>query len=237
MINSDIKEKSKRDLCTACLRPKKTCFCGCVCTVQNHIQLIILQHPLEAHQAKNTARLLHLCLNNSQLYCGETFHKDFFEKINAPHFYEKEMPSKEVNRRNDNTHRQFYDLLLYPETPEQKSLGILSPPALDDAKLSANENTSDKMIPRLWVLDATWRKSRKMLYLNPELQQMPRVSLEHTPISLYTIRKAHSENQLSTLEASCYALQQLEHNRVDYSPVLSAFAAFIKQYEHFSQPF
>ena len=30
---------------------------------------------------------------------------------------------------------------------------------------------------RLIVLDGTWRKSRKMLYRNPLLQQLPRLSL------------------------------------------------------------
>ncbi len=41
----------------------------------------------------------------------------------------------------------------------------------------------------LVVLDATWRKSRRMLYLNPRLAVLPRVSLPETGQSWYRIRK------------------------------------------------
>ena len=72
-----------------------------------------------------------------------------------------------------------------------------------------------------------------MLYLNPELQQLPRLALAETPLSIYEIRKAHSENQLSTLEASCYALQQLEQQQCDYAPLLQAMSRFVAQQSAF----
>ena len=61
------------------------------------------------------------------------------------------------------------------------------------------------------VLDATWRKSRKMLYLNPGLQALPRLALQgDLPASRYgALRKAHAPGQLSTLEAAACALQRL----------------------------
>lgn len=203
---------TKRELCTACLRPVKTCICKHIKSAQNSVPLIILQHPQEVYEAKNTARLLNLCLKNSHIEVGEIFPTGFFH---------------------EHQHEGYYDLLLYPDTPEEKSLGIASPPAIDPARLPSGDNLIDIRKLRLWVLDATWRKSRKMLYLNPALQAMPRLSLQHCPPSIYKIRKAHSENQLSTLEASCYALQQLEHNAVDYSPILNAFAAFVAEQQTF----
>lgn len=202
----------KRELCNACLRPLKTCLCKHIKSAQNWVQLMILQHPQEVYEAKNSARLLSLCLKNSHIEVGETFAPSFFHA---------------------RSHEGYYDILLYPETPEEKSLGIASPPALDLAQHPSADNLIGRCKLRLWVLDATWRKSRKMLYLNPALQAMPRLSLQHCPPSIYKIRKAHSENQLSTLEASCYALQQLEHNAVDYSPVLNAFAAFVAEQQTF----
>jgi DTW domain-containing protein YfiP len=116
-------------------------------------------------------------------------------------------------------------------------LGIAHPLAIDHALLPKGDSLLSACKIRLWVIDATWRKSRKMLYLNPELQTMPRLSLQDCPPSIYKIRKAHSENQLSTLEASCYALQQLEHNAVDYTPVLDAFAAFVAEQHIFLPSF
>ena len=79
------------------------------------------------------------------------------------------------------------------------------------------------------VLDATWRKSRKMLYLNPALQRLPRLALQDVPPSAYRIRKAHAPHQLSTLEAAAHALAQLEANPVYYQPLLSAFDGFVQQ--------
>ena len=201
-----------RETCSACIRPLKTCICKHIQSVQNLVSLTILQHPQETHEVKNSARLLNLCLKNSHFMMGEIF---------SPHFF------REYQEQG------FYDLLLYPDTPEEKSVGIAHPPAIDLSRLPSGDNLISMSRVRLWVLDATWRKSRKMLYLNPALQAMPRLSLQHCPPSIYKIRKAHSENQLSTLEASCYALQQLEHNAVDYSPVLNAFAAFVAEQQTF----
>jgi DTW domain-containing protein YfiP len=207
---------TKRESCSACIRPLKTCICKHIQPVQNLVSLTILQHPQETHEVKNSARLLNLCLKNSQIETGEIF---------SPHFFR------------DHQEQGLYDLLLYPDTPEEKSLGMPQPPAIDLTRLFSGDNLINGATHghklRLWVLDATWRKSRKMLYLNPALQAMPRLSLQHCPPSIYKIRKAHSENQLSTLEASCYALQQLEHNAVDYSPVLNAFAAFVAEQQTF----
>jgi DTW domain-containing protein YfiP len=82
---------------------------------------------------------------------------------------------------------------------------------------------------RLIVLDGTWRKSRKMLYLNPLLQKLPRLPLRDTPPSQYRIRKAHKPDQLSTLEATCYALMQLEGNNEKYTALLEGFNGFVSQ--------
>ena len=82
---------------------------------------------------------------------------------------------------------------------------------------------------RLIVLDATWRKSRKMLHLNPPLQHLPRLSLHDVPVSQYLIRKAHSPDQLSTFEATCAALAQLEGDAGRFQPLLRAFEGFVAQ--------
>lgn len=104
-------------------------------------------------------------------------------------------------------------VLLYPAGPD-------AAPFLPDP---------DGPPPRLVVLDATWRKSRKMLALNPALQALPRLSLTAPPPSQYRIRKAHRPGQLSTLEAVCHALAQLEGDAARYRPLLQAFDGFVAQ--------
>ncbi|MCW5299310.1 DTW domain-containing protein [Herbaspirillum lusitanum] len=106
-------------------------------------------------------------------------------------------------------------VLLYPRTPGEPA------GALPDL------STPERL--RLVILDATWRKSRKMLYLNPLLQVLPRLPLVDPPASQYRIRKAHRADQLSTLEAACHALGQLEDAAARYLPLLQAFDGFVTQ--------
>ncbi|AMO92896.1 DTW domain protein [Collimonas fungivorans] len=165
--------------------------------------MLILQHPLEVRQAKGSARLLQLSLARSELVVGETFDEQYLKALlHAP---------------------ARHAVLLYPDSPEDKSLELAAPPSLEQALLL------DPAQLRLVVLDGTWRKSRKMLYLNPLLQQLPRLSLHNPPASRYLIRKAHGPGQLSTLEATCHALMQLEHNEGGYLPLLTAFDGFVAQ--------
>ncbi len=202
---------NKRLTCTICLRPEKTCICKFIRVVENRVSVIILQHPLEELQAKNSGRLLHLCLKNSQIHVGEDFGDIFFQNLAS------------------NNHS---DILLYPPAAENSAMDA-PPSSIDTDSLCSDNNLQNSSPVRLWVLDATWRKSRKMLYMNPALRAMSRLSLQACPPSMYKIRKAHSENQLSTLEASCYALQKLERGDISYSPILETFAAFIAQQQTF----
>lgn len=167
--------------------------------------MLILQHPQEVFNAKGSARLLFLSIKGSSLKEGEQFDSGVLE--NCLHA-DCRVP-----------------LLLYPDLPGERALGLPAPPALDPALLDLPSRL------RLVVLDGTWRKSRKMLYLNPGLQALPRLALQAPPASRYAIRKAHAAHQLSTLEASCHALAQLEGNPERYAPLLDAFGKFVTQFQ------
>lgn len=194
----------KRLACSRCLRPQRSCICGWITPLEPAVEVLILQHPLEVANAKNSARLLQLSLAGSRLVVGEIFEEQALRAL---------LHASAVR----------HSILLYPESPDDKGLSLATPPALDQALLDAPAQL------RLVVLDGTWRKSRKMLYLNPLLQQLPRLSLRNPPASRYLIRKAHAPGQLSTLEATCHALMQLEHNEDGYLPLLTAFDGFVAQ--------
>ncbi len=198
----NVNRPAKRLACTACLRPAATCICHWVHPVASRAAVLFLQHPMEVNNAKNSARLLHLSLPGSVLAVGETFDPAVLTALVAG-------PRRAV--------------LLYPETPGDRSLGIAPPPPFDPA-WAANP---DELL--LVVLDARWRKSRKMLYLNPPLQALPRLALHDTPASHYLIRKAHAAGQLSTFEATVHALAQLEGEGERYAPLLTAFDGFVAQ--------
>ena len=81
---------------------------------------------------------------------------------------------------------------------------------------------------RLVVLDGTWRKSLRMLRANPLLQTLPRWPLGPVPPTRYrALRKARLPAQLSTLEATCAALAQVEAAPARYAPLLAAFDRFV----------
>jgi DTW domain-containing protein YfiP len=162
---------------------------------------------MEVAQAKGTARLLHMSLAHSRLVTGEVFTEAALAALLWSPFGELVA-----------TGRPRQALLLYPDTP-QAAQG-LSPPGL------APELLQDPAQLRLVVLDGTWRKSRKMLALNPLLQGLPRLALRDTS-SRYLIRKAHRPEQLSTLEATCHALAQLEGQAAPYLPLLDALDGFV----------
>lgn len=67
---------ARRSLCIRCTRPRAACICRWVAPVASRVHLLILQHPMEAVNAKGSARLLHLCLANSALAQGEAFERD-----------------------------------------------------------------------------------------------------------------------------------------------------------------
>jgi len=86
---------------------------------------------------------------------------------------------------------------------------------------------ADSRPVRLVVPDGTWRKARKLLYLNPALAALPRVTLADAPPSRYRLRKAPMEGSLSTLEAIVEALKVLEAP-ADYRALLKPFDALIE---------
>lgn len=79
----------------------------------------------------------------------------------------------------------------------------------------------------LIVPDGTWRKARKMLYLNPLLEALPRVTLGEVAPSRYRLRKAPEPGALSTIEAVVQALNVLE-GAGRFDPVLRPFEALIE---------
>jgi DTW domain-containing protein YfiP len=194
-------------MCAACLRPQASCICRWAAPIASAAEVLILQHPMEVANAKNSARLLHLCLPDSRLEVGERYDPVHLDALLAG------------PRR---------PLLLYPDTPGDASMGIVHAPAFHPSW------AAEPAALLLVVLDATWRKSRKMLYLNPALQRLPRLPLRDTPASHYLIRKAHAPDQLSTLEATTYALAQLEGDAEKFAPLIAAFDGFVAQQQGYA---
>lgn len=203
----------RRDRCVQCERPQSTCICRWITPTENRVEVLLLQHPLEAHNAKGSARLLQLSLLRSRMATAEIFADATLQAL----LFEPFEPD------GTSPHGGTQAILLYPSTPEDEDLSASLRPTLTAAM------RVDLTRLRLIVIDGTWRKSRKMLHLSPLLQRLPRLSLNDVPASRYQIRKAHGADQLSTLEATCLALMQLEADAAKFQPLLTAFDGFVTQ--------
>ena len=180
-----------RSRCDRCALPSRTCLCALVTRAHNDVDVLVLQHPDEQHQAKGSARLMGLSLARCRVIVGETFEPETL----------LELLDGDVSGAT----------LLYPAGP------------------LAGPGTPQSARPRrLVVLDGTWRKSLKMLHANPLLQSLPRWSVAPVAATRYgALRKARRETQLSTLEATCAALADIEGAATRYEPLLAAFDAFV----------
>jgi DTW domain-containing protein YfiP len=79
----------KRSYCNICTYPLSVCICDAIVTIHCPIKIMVLQHPLESKHAKNSARLLPLCLDNVELYLGESA-GDFLQIAKACHLAPQE---------------------------------------------------------------------------------------------------------------------------------------------------
>ncbi len=183
---------SPRARCERCALPLRTCLCALVTPVRNDVDVLVLQHPDEAAEAKGTARLMRLSLARCRVVVGEAF-----DPATLLALLDGDVSGS---------------TLLYPANT-----------------VRGTSNPVSMALPRrLVVLDGTWRKSLRMLHANPLLQTLPRWSLAPTRVARYgVLRKARRPAQLSTLEATCAALAELEAAPARYAPLLAAFDRFV----------
>lgn len=219
-----------RARCLRCARPLPTCLCAFVRPVDNPLPVLVLQHPREAAQAKGSLPLLHLSLARCRVEVGEAFPAESLARWLAP----------EGGGRS---------LLLYPDVPAAPALALhqLSGAvpvagAGSEPERAAHRDGRANHLPavsgadrigQLVVLDATWRKSLKLLLSHPLLLALPRLALGEPGESRYrSLRRAAGPLQRSTLEASCLALAALEAgvetgSAGRYQPLLTAFEQWV----------
>ncbi|MBF8999639.1 tRNA-uridine aminocarboxypropyltransferase [Vibrio nitrifigilis] len=86
--------------------------------------------------------------------------------------------------------------------------------------------SGDTKKTRVILLDGTWKKAFKMWQINTQLHHLPCLHLPKELSGNYRIRKAPSENALSTVEAGYHVLSLIEPER-DFTPLVRAFEQMI----------
>jgi DTW domain-containing protein len=210
--------------------------------VQSPVQLLILQHPAEQRAWKNSARLLHLAVAGSTLLVGQAWDAAPPGASGAPGLFglpgsansdgpaqaagpamqaEPSGPPRPTCPAWPTDRPAPLDLLLYPPTPGDAALP--APPALPPLA------GLDPAGLRLVLIDATWRKSRRMLYQSPWLQGLPRLALTDPPPSRYHVRRARGAAQRSTFEAAVQALALLDPEPARWDALWPVFDGFVQR--------
>lgn len=91
-------------------------------------------------------------------------------------------------------------------------------------------------VTSLLFLDATWRKSQRMLFESPALAALPRYHLECPEPSRYRIRREPQAHAVSTLEAIVQSLEFLEAAPGRYAGLLTVMDMLVdEQIRHMGQ--
>jgi DTW domain-containing protein YfiP len=100
-------------------------------------------------------------------------------------------------------------------------------PAEHATVLHRQSSNHDGASPKRFILlDGTWKKAYKIWQLSKNLHALPQVKLPEDLQGDYRIRKAPSENSLSTVEAG-YHLLSLVEPECNFGSLLSAFKNMI----------
>lgn len=186
-----------RQLCNQCHYPIVTCVCHAVYPSNNHIRVVVLQHPDEVLNKKNTIRLAMLSLTNIEVIVGQD-PQDFMPRFNQ----------LEVSKTALLFPRE--DAINIARLPEFNR-GNSQNPKPNKAEPKLQQDTNCQQITTLIVIDGTWRKAKKIYALNPWLGQLTHIQLSDEFTNQYVIRATKVENSLSSLEAIAYSLEKLEN--------------------------
>lgn len=183
--------------CLKCGKANNACICNWIKPIAAQTELVVLQHPSESKHPMGTAKILQLSLQNCQYFIGEDF---------THHSQLNQLLAD----------KEFISFVLYPS----EDSSILSTEVL--TKL----NVDGKKI-RLIIIDGTWKKAYKIWQLSTNLHQLPQVALPHGLVGRYRIRKAPTEQHLSTVEAGFHALSIVEP-LCDFSSLMTPFDKMIE---------
>ena len=129
--------------------------------------------------------------------------------------WERTNPSRELIEYISNKDYEIY--VLFPADKED----------LSEKKFEYKE--CEKKIAFI-ILDGTWKEALKILRKSDYLKNLPRISLNPTHKSEYTLRRGASEGELCTIEAAIEVLK-LNHEFENAILIKDVFDLFMKSYK------
>lgn len=193
--------------CQICLRARCICHhlpkkCPIPLQHSRNVQIIILQHPSEVKEYKNTVNLMKVCLENVYVLNGTKFASD------NGGIWDKACADK------DGTY------LLFPDKD-----------ATDIRHLYNTKSDRASVIRYLVVLDGTWNSCKRIYRKNVStLGSMKRVCIHPEVPSNYRIRKQPNSDYLSSIEAVAYCLMVIEEDQSVYDQLVKPLDGLVESY-------
>ncbi len=178
-----------RERCYSCYRPKSSCMCRHVHTINTQTKFVILMHPKEFKKVKNgTGHFTHLALSNSELFIGVDFtnHKEIDEIIET-----------------------YESFILYPS---QDAINLSE----KNSYFKIFPHAKKKMA--IFIIDSTWACSLKMLRESQNLQALAHVSFSSNKLSQFKIKEQPAAYCLSTIESALEVIERLNAWHVESVP-------------------
>ncbi len=172
-----------RNLCLRCLRAESVCLCSEIRPIRPNFRIVLLQHPKERKNTIGTARLTHLCIENSVLIPGTEFDAD--PKVNAI----------------IDDPKNFCVTLF----PGEKSVNVSEKP-----RELFGYTSGDPRTLTVFVIDGNWANAKSMLRKSTRLTALPQIRFTPTKRSNYRVRKQPNPLCLSTIEATHQLIQVLD---------------------------
>lgn len=172
---------NKNQACQNCFRLKQFCICEKVHAFNNHLKIVILQHPQEQYKVLNSARLSKLILKNSRILVGLSWPS--FKAVAG----ENEMPS------------QWGILFLKGRADAKKPVEII-----DRRRQKADIHTTQ--LRGIIALDGSWKQAKALWWRNPWFTKLNRITLNPDHPSL---RNQSKKEGLSTIESIAFAIKYL----------------------------
>jgi len=179
--------------CFGCGVPKKLCLCHQVEVNRLEPSIIILRHPDERKKTLSTVSLIKQRYPEVLVREGEIF-SPIRNKNMVLLFPDTDTEVNSLKRLGPEYNGPGYNGPEY-NGPEYNGPGYTGPGN------AAGRLDGEAEQQTFVLLDATWRKAKRMLHENAWLAALPRMGIEPSAISDYLLRKVPSATALSTVEA------------------------------------
>jgi len=188
--------------CLKCFRPVDNCYCKDITEVDSGIKFVFLMHPHEAKDQRTGTGRL-----------ASLSLKD--SEIIVDRSFDDNIKTQDLINN-----PSFYPMLLYP----------------GDSSFSAEEINFEKVLKDrtllIFLIDATWREARRMMFLSPSLQNLPRLSFRREYRSQFLIKTQPKNYYLSTIESSYYLVKELQeagvcNSKLDVEGLMEVFKKMV----------